>query len=90
MVQAGLGVCLVPAFTALSGSSTIRGVDLYRASGANRRIVALLPSQYERLELYGQFLSALCNAGSEVRLPEIIDTPPFLNRLDAVTPADHP
>jgi len=90
MVQAGLGVCLVPAFTALSGSSTIGGVDLYRASGANRRIVALLPSQYERLELYSQFLSALRNAGSEVRLPEIVDAPPFLNRVGEVTPADHP
>jgi len=90
MVQAGLGVCLVPAFTALSGSSTVSGVDLYRASGANRRIVALLPSQYERLELYGEFLSALRNAGSEVCLPEIIDAPPFLDRGGAVTPADQP
>ncbi len=90
MVQAGLGVCLVPAFTALSGTSTVTGIDLYRASGANRRIVALLPSQYERLEVYGQFLSALRHAGAQVRLPDIIDTPPFLDRPGAVTPADQP
>ena len=89
MVQAGLGVCLVPAFTALSGTGTVPGVDLYRASAANRRIVALLPSQYERLELYGAFVLALRNAGSAIRLPLIIDTPPFLNRPGAVAPADH-
>jgi DNA-binding transcriptional LysR family regulator len=88
MVQSGLGVCLVPAFAALSGPSAVKGVDLYRVSGANRRIVALLPAQYERLELYHQFLSALRHAGSQIRLPEIIDAPPFLNRLGA--PADHP
>jgi DNA-binding transcriptional LysR family regulator len=87
MVQAGLGVCLVPAFTALSGARTVTGVDLYRASGASRRIVALLPSQYERLEVYSQFVSVLRQAGSHVRLPKIIATPPFLNRPGAVTPA---
>jgi DNA-binding transcriptional LysR family regulator len=90
MVQAGLGVCLVPAFTALSGASAVTGVDLYRASGANRRIVALLPSQYERVELYRRFVSALRNAGSKVRLPKIFDTPPFLSRPGAVTPAGQP
>jgi hypothetical protein len=87
MVQAGLGVCLVPAFTALSGARTVTGIDLYHATGANRRIVALLPSQYERLELYSQFVSALRVAGSRVRLPKIIETPPFLKRPGAVTPA---
>jgi hypothetical protein len=70
--------------------STLTGVDLYRAGGANRRIVALLPSQYERVELYRRFVSALRNAGSKVRLPKVIDTPPFLNRPGAAAPAGQP
>ncbi len=90
MVQAGLGVCLVPAFTALSGAGTLDGVNLYRVSGPNRRIVALLPSQYQRVELYSRFVSALNAAGSEIRLPQIIDTPPFLHRAGAITPAGEP
>jgi DNA-binding transcriptional LysR family regulator len=80
MVQAGLGVCLVPAFTALSGAGGIENVDLYRATGPSRRIVALLPSQYHHVELYSQFVAALRKVGSEIGLPPMADTPPFLHR----------
>jgi DNA-binding transcriptional LysR family regulator len=80
MVQAGLGVCLVPAYTAQFGDQTLEGVNLYRATEPNRRIVALLPSQYQRVEPYRSFITALQEAGRTVPMPHLLDTPPFLHR----------
>ncbi len=80
MVQAGLGVCLVPAFTAHMGLSFLQGVNLYRSTEPDRRIVALVPSQYQRVEPYRSFVSALQRAGAAAQLPPMEDTPPFLNR----------
>ena len=84
MVQAGLGVCLVPAFTAHFGNAgSLGGVSLYRSTEANRRIVALMPSQYQRVEPYRSFIEALQQTGREVRLPAVLDAPPFLERAPA-------
>lgn len=80
MVQAGLGVCLVPAYTALNGDRSLDGVNLYRATEPDRRLVALVPVQYQRVEPYRSFIVALQEAGKEIALPVIQDTPPFLNR----------
>lgn len=80
MVQAGLGVCLVPALTALDGGSSVEGVNLYRSTEPDRTIVALIPGQYQRVEPYRSFLEALAAAGRAIALPKIAETPPFLLR----------
>lgn len=83
MVQAGLGVCLVPALTAYDGEKLMDGVRLYRSAEPDRSIVALLPGQYQRIEPYRSFLKALQQAGDAISLDGILDTPPFLHRADA-------
>jgi DNA-binding transcriptional LysR family regulator len=80
MVEAGLGVCLVPAFTAFDGQSTLAGVRFYRSTEPSRRIVALQPTQYQRVEPFRSFVDALRQAGSAVRLPDIAPSPPFLSQ----------
>ncbi|MGV8841155.1 MAG: LysR family transcriptional regulator [Bauldia sp.] len=82
MVQAGLGVCLVPAFTAFDGHRLAGGVRLYRSAEPDRSLVALLPGQYVRVEPYRSFLKALEAAGKAIDLDGILDTPPFLHRAD--------
>ncbi|MCW5714318.1 MAG: LysR family transcriptional regulator [Bauldia sp.] len=82
MVQAGLGVCLVPALTAFDGHKLVGGVRLYRSAEPDRSLVALLPGQYIRAEPYRSFLKALEEAGKAIDLKGILDTPPFLHRAD--------
>jgi DNA-binding transcriptional LysR family regulator len=82
MVQAGLGVCLVPALTAFDGKAMIEGVRLYRSAEPDRSLVALIPGQYERVEPYRSFLKALKEAGDAIDLDAVLDMPPFLNRAD--------
>jgi DNA-binding transcriptional LysR family regulator len=82
MVQAGLGVCLVPALTALDGAGLVDGVNLYRSTEPDRTIVALIPGQYQRVEPYRSFLSSLETAGRGIAVPGIAETPPFLLRAE--------
>jgi hypothetical protein len=56
------------------------GIRLYRVDVEKRRIVALVPSQYRRLEPYSTLLDRLQQVGAETRLPAILPTPPFLAR----------
>jgi DNA-binding transcriptional LysR family regulator len=82
MVQAGLGVCLVPAFTALDGDKPLAGVRLYRSTEPERQIVALMPRQYQRLDPYRSFLAALQQTGERTIVPGILETPHFLHRAE--------
>jgi len=89
MVQAGLGVCLAPAFTAHgAGMAPIPGVTFYRTTEVSRRLVALMPSQYVRVEPYRSFVNALQIAGRDVELPPFLETPPFLFRATTDTPGN--
>ncbi|KKB84978.1 hypothetical protein VW29_09220 [Devosia limi DSM 17137] len=77
LVQAGAGVCLAPALA--SGSQGVsNSVRLYRVQGAARRIVALIPSQYRRVEPYASLLEELQCAAQTCTVGGILDTPPFL------------
>lgn len=86
MVQAGLGVCLVPALTAFDGAQKMSGVSLYRATEPDRTIVALMPSHYQRIEPYRSFIETLEMTGRAITIPDIQDTPPFLHRAEPVGP----
>ena len=84
MVQAGLGVCLVPAFTAFAGSGPLPGINLYMTGEPERPLVALMAAQHTRMEPYRTFLKILQEVGSAIDLPVIENTPPFLlHRADA-------
>lgn len=78
MVRAGLGVCLVPALTAHDRNGGLAGIDLYTTDQPNRQTVALMPSQYFRVEPYKTFLLVLQEIGRTVRLPKILPMPPFI------------
>jgi DNA-binding transcriptional LysR family regulator len=80
LVRSGVGVCLAPALSAVMGNGVADGVRLYRISAEPRRIVALVPSQYRRLEPYSTMLDTLQELGGTSALPEILPTPPFLEQ----------
>lgn len=79
LVRGGTGVCLVPALATVHGATTLDGVRLYRVDAAPRRLVALIPSQYQRVEPYASLIGALARAGDSTRLPPMRATPPLLN-----------
>ncbi len=80
MVRAGLGVCLVPSLAVYDACCGSGGMNLYATDRPARRTVAIVPSQYQRVEPYSSFLEALRQAGSAVRMPPIRPMPPFLAR----------
>ncbi len=87
LVQEGIGVAVVPALTARIGKANTFDVDLYRVNMPERHIVGLVPSQYVRIEPYATFLAALEQAGKEIELPPIMDTPPFLQTVEPIEAA---
>jgi hypothetical protein len=58
----------------------LEGIQLYQVDVEQRRIVALVPSQYRWVEPYSTLLDHLGKVGAETRLPTILPTPPFLAR----------
>jgi DNA-binding transcriptional LysR family regulator len=80
MVRTGLGVCLLPALAVYDNCCGSGGMKLYATDRPDRQTVAVVPSQYQRIEPYGSFLEALRQAGSAVRMPPILPMPPFIAR----------
>jgi LysR family transcriptional activator of glutamate synthase operon len=74
LVEAGIGVALVPALTVRKGLD----VTLYRVQRPLRQTVALVPQQYQHVEPYATFLALLAEEGRRIELPAIAATPPFL------------
>jgi LysR family transcriptional activator of glutamate synthase operon len=83
MVEAGLGVALVPLLTTQLNGRPLFDVDLYPAPGLERPIVALVPPQYLRVQPFAAFVDALAAAGGALRLPDLPPPPPFLARPPA-------
>ncbi len=81
MVEAGLGVAVIPSLTASIGLGKTYGVSLYKTNLPKRRLVSLVPAQYTRLEPYSYFIKCLIEAGKEVFAPKTINTPPILETL---------
>ena len=74
LVRARLGVCLVPSLAACGAC----GMTLYATDRPCRQTVAVVPSQYQRVEPYSAFLAALRDAGAAMRMPPIEPMPPFI------------
>lgn len=79
MVEAGLGVALVPLLSTQLGGRLLFDVGLYHAPGLKRPIVAMVPPQYLRVQPCATFLDALCEAGAAIQLPPVAPAPPFLH-----------
>ncbi len=81
MVEAELGVVVLPALTALIGFGKSYDVNLYQTDLLNRRLVSLTPKQNENLEPAKSFISCLVKAGKKLNLPKIKATPIILKGI---------
>ena len=85
MVQYGLGIAVLPALTASIGLGLGYEVNLYKTNLPERKVVALAPSQYARVEPYTSFISSLQKAGAKIELPSLLPMPKYFNSLGAKT-----
>ena len=81
MVEAELGVVVLPALTALIGFGKSYDVNLYQTDLLNRRLVSLTPKQNENVEPVKSFISCLVKAGKKLNLPKIKATPSILKGI---------
>ena len=81
MVEAELGVVVLPALTALIGFGKSYDVNLYQTDLLNRRLVSLTPKQNENLEPAKSFISCLVKAGKKLNLPKVKATPSILKGI---------
>ncbi|MDF1585470.1 LysR family transcriptional regulator [Marinimicrococcus flavescens] len=87
MVEAGLGVALVPLLTTRLNGRLLFDVELYPAPGLERPIVALVPPQYRRVQPWQCFIAALERAGAALQPPALPSPPPFLRAAADPAPA---
>jgi len=78
MVEAGQGVALAPLSSTQFNGRLLFDVNIYTAPGLERRIIALIPSHYRRLEPLATFLAALGEAGRALNPVPAAPPPPFL------------
>jgi LysR family transcriptional regulator, transcription activator of glutamate synthase operon len=78
MVQARRGVAIVPALSARVTAATGYDVTLYDIGMEQRRVVALMPSQYRGVAPQATCIAALREAGAATRPPPVELGPPFL------------
>ncbi len=81
MVEAELGVVVLPALTAMIGFGKTYNVNLYQTDLLNRRLVSLTPKQNENLEPVKSFISCLVKAGKKLNLPQVKPTPDILKEV---------
>jgi len=80
LVRAGAGVCLAPGLTALQQPDRAESLRLYRVQAPERKIAALIPSQYRYAEPYKGLLDILQSISNRHAIPGLLETPPFLMR----------
>ena len=84
MVQSGRGIAVIPALTARIGHKNLDyNVNLYSTNLSRRKIVALIPPQYTRIEPYKSFINSLVASGKKLKLPKVFPVPPILESLTA-------
>jgi LysR family transcriptional regulator, transcription activator of glutamate synthase operon len=81
MVEAGLGVAVLPALTAVIGLNRSYDVSLYKTNLTDRRLVSLAQKQFVNTEPTKTFIKNLVQAGKELKLPKIKEVPNFLTKI---------
>lgn len=82
MVEAGLGVVVLPALTAVVGVNRFYDVNLYETNISARRLVALTPNQFSNIEPVKSFVESLEVAGRTLGLPTIRKIPKVFESKD--------
>jgi DNA-binding transcriptional LysR family regulator len=78
MVEARIGVALVPLLCTHQGGRLVHEVDLYAVPELERPIVALVPPQYRHAQPFASFLRSLQEAAAGLKSPPVMPAPPFL------------
>ena len=78
MVQAGLGVALVPQLCTQLGGQAVYDVSLYAVPKMERPIAALIPPQYRRTQPFAMFVECLQRSAANLSLPSVGPTPAFI------------
>ena len=81
MVEAELGVVVLPALTSMIGFDKSYNVNLYQTDLLDRKLVSLTPKQNESLEPVKSFISCLVKAGKKLNLPTIKPTPDIMKKV---------
>ena len=81
MVEAELGVVVLPALTAMIGLDKSYDVNLYQTDLLDRKLVSLTPKQYESLDPVKSFISCLVETGKKLNLPTVMSTPNILKKV---------
>ena len=81
MVEAELGVVVLPALTSMIGFDKSYNVNLYQTDLLDRKLVSLAPKQNESLEPIKSFISCLVKAGKKLNLPEVKPTPDIMKNI---------
>ena len=81
MVEAELGVVVLPALTSMIGFNKSYDVNLYQTDLLDRKLVSLTPKQNESLEPVKSFISCLVKAGKKLNLPTIKPTPDIMKKV---------
>jgi DNA-binding transcriptional LysR family regulator len=77
MVEAGLGVAIVPMLATRLNGRPIFNVDLYELPVLPRRLVALLPTQYRHHQPYQAVVQILLEVGRSLSQAAPLELPPF-------------
>jgi hypothetical protein len=78
MVEAGLGVAVLPALTAVIGLNKSYDVSLYKTNLTDRKLVSLAQKQFANTDPTNKFIKSLVHAGKGLKLPKIKEVPNFL------------
>ena len=81
MVEAELGIVVLPALTAMIGFDKSYNVNLYQTDLLDRKLVSLTPKQNENLEPIKSFISCLVEAGKKLNLPTVKPIPGILKEV---------
>lgn len=83
LVEAGRGVAVIPQLAAETRDRRLFNIQLYQLPVDPRRVVAVVPNQYRRVEPFKTLLKVLVEAGKHAHLSEPSPVPPFIaKRLD--------
>ena len=81
MVEAGLGVAVLPALTSVIGLNKSYDVNLYKTSLPDRRLVSLVQKQFINMDSIRVFIKSLATAGSKLKLPAIKEEPNIFKNM---------
>ncbi len=85
-VCAGLGIGVVPSLCLAGSDPRLPALRLFATDLADRRIVAMIPTQYRRNAAYAHLLQKMQVAGQTIVLPPVAAMPPFIAAGAALAP----